>query len=141
MNDDVDPGPRRPLPAERSSRPANLLDVLRLIAAAMVVVGHSWSLLGMSGVPTLAGITVHHLGVTVFFTISGYLLSASWARSPRPAAFLVRRCLRIFPALILVVLVTVFALGPLLTTLPSGDYLGFEPHLAIPAQRDARRPV
>lgn len=106
----------------RASRPANLFDVLRLVAAAMVVIGHSWSLLGLPGVPRLAGISIHHLGVYIFFAISGFLLSVSWSRAPQPIAFITRRCLRIFPALILVVLVTVFVLGPLLTTLPSADY-------------------
>lgn len=106
----------------RASRPANLYDVLRLVAAAMVVVGHSWSLLGIPGVPRLADGSIHHLGVYIFFAISGFLLSASWSRSPRPVAFMIRRCLRIFPALFLVVFVTVLVLGPALTTLPSDDY-------------------
>lgn len=105
-------------------RPANLFDVLRLVAASMVIVGHSWSLLGLDGVPTLAGITIHHLGVYVFFAISGFLLSTSWVRSPRPGAFMIRRCLRIFPALFLVVLATVFAIGPALTTRAATDYWG-----------------
>ncbi len=105
-------------------RPSNFFDVLRLVAAAMVVVGHSWSLLGIPGVPTLGGVTIHHLGVYIFFSISGYLLSVSWARSPRPAVFMIRRCLRIFPALILVVLVTVFVVGPLLTTFSAASYWG-----------------
>ncbi|MCB1297850.1 MAG: acyltransferase [Microthrixaceae bacterium] len=109
---------------DRSSRPSNFFDVLRLVAAAMVVVGHSWSLLGIPGVPMLGGITIHHLGVYIFFSISGYLLSVSWARSPRPGAFMIRRCLRIFPALMLVVLVTVFIAGPLLTSLPAAAYWG-----------------
>lgn len=109
---------------DRATRPSNFFDVLRLVAAAMVVVGHSWSLLGIPGVPTMGGITIHHLGVYIFFSISGYLLSVSWARSPRPAAFMVRRCLRIFPALILVVLVTVFVIGPVMTTLLAADYWG-----------------
>jgi len=106
----------------RASRPANLFDLLRLAAAAMVIIGHSWSLLGLRGVPTLAGITIHHLGVYVFFAISGFLLSTSWTRSPRPGTFLLRRCLRIFPALALVVLLTVAVLGPALTTLPIAEY-------------------
>lgn len=95
------------------SRPANLFDVLRLLAASMVIVGHSWSLLGLDGVPRLAGITVHHFGVYIFFAISGFLLNTSWQRSPRPAAYMVRRCLRIFPALFVVVVLTVFVVGPL----------------------------
>ncbi len=111
------------VPAARAARPANLFDLLRLVAAAMVIIGHSWSLLGLRGVPTLAGITIHHLGVYVFFAISGFLLSTSWTRSPRPGAFLLRRCLRIFPALALVVLLTIAVLGPALTTLTVSEYL------------------
>ncbi len=109
-------------PASATRRPSNFFDVLRLVAAAMVVVGHSWSLLGIPGVPTLGGITIHHFGVYIFFSISGYLLSVSWARAPRPGAFMIRRCLRIFPALILIVLLTVFFIGPVMTTLPAADY-------------------
>lgn len=106
----------------RSVRLVNFFDVLRLVSAAMVIVGHSWSLLGISGVPTLGGITIHHLGVYFFFAISGYLISSSWSRSPRPTTFLIRRGLRIFPALILVVFTTVFIIGPLLTALPATSY-------------------
>lgn len=67
---------------------------------------------------------MHTLGVTVFFSISGYLITASWSRSPDPLSYFAARCLRIFPALAAVVLVTVFVLGPLVTELSTGDYFG-----------------
>ncbi|MEX1080162.1 MAG: acyltransferase [Homoserinimonas sp.] len=107
-----------------SSRKANFFDLLRLIAAAMVIVGHAWSLSGVRPVPALAGISVHHLGVYIFFTVSGFLLARSWSRDSRPLLFLLRRCLRIFPALVLVVLFTVLVLGPLATTNSQPEYWG-----------------
>lgn len=88
----------------------------------MVITGHVWPLTGASGVPTLAGIRIHHLGVYIFFVISGYLLAVSWDRDPRAAPFMIRRCLRIFPALVVVVALTVFVLGPAVTTVPAAAY-------------------
>lgn len=103
-------------------RESNLFDVLRIIAAAMVIVGHAWPLTSTSGVPTFAGIRIHHLGVYIFFAISGYLLATSWTRQPEALPFLIRRCLRIFPALIVTVIATVFVIGPIATTLTAGTY-------------------
>ncbi|MDT0157048.1 acyltransferase [Microbacterium sp. ARD32] len=104
------------------ARPHNNFDVLRIIAASMVVIGHAWPLTGHVGVPRLGGISIHHLGVYVFFAISGFLLATSWARDPRAGAFLLRRALRILPALIVVVLVSMLAIGPLITTATADEY-------------------
>lgn len=105
-------------------REANFFDVLRVMAAAAVVVGHSWPLLGIDGVPRYAGISIHHLGVYVFFTISGYLLARSWSRAPRPLPFLVRRIFRIFPALVVTVALTAFVIGPVVTARSVNEYWG-----------------
>ena len=61
-------------------------------------------------------------GVLVFFGLSGRLITQSWARDPNPPIFLLKRCLRIFPALILVVIVTVFVLGPIFTQVGMREY-------------------
>lgn len=105
-------------------REANFFDLLRVVAAASVVLGHSWPLLGLDGVPKYAGISIHHLGVYVFFTISGYLLARSWSRAPQPLPFLTRRVFRIFPALVVTVALTVFAIGPIMSVVPPKDYWG-----------------
>ena len=54
---------------------------------------------------------------------AGYLITLSWHRDPRLGAFLVKRSLRIFPALFVVVLLAAFVLGPLVSRLPAAEYL------------------
>lgn len=67
--------------------------------------------------PRIGGIPLHTLGVCAFFAISGYLISGSWQRRPSASRYLFHRILRIFPALIVVVLLTVFLIGPVFTAL------------------------
>ena len=104
-------------------RAKNNLDALRLLAALAVIVGHSFTLTGVAAAPRVLGIPIHSLGLYAFFAISGYLISTSWHRNPNLAAYLTNRCLRIFPALILVVLATTFLIGPAASVLSSIDYL------------------
>jgi peptidoglycan/LPS O-acetylase OafA/YrhL len=101
---------------------SNNLDGLRLIAAISVLVGHAWPLTGRSGAPVVAGILLSHLAVFVFFSISGYLITTSWLSSPRVWGYLRRRVARIFPALIVVVLITVLVVGPAVSTLSPAEY-------------------
>jgi peptidoglycan/LPS O-acetylase OafA/YrhL len=61
-------------------------------------------------------------GLATLFVISGYLISQSWENSRSPAHFFRKRCLRIFPAFIAVILFTFFLLGPLVTSLPLPEY-------------------
>ena len=105
-------------------RRANNFDGLRVIGALLVLVGHGYELTGRHAeVPRLLGFQVHTLGVYVFFSISGYLIAASWLRSRDLWTYATARVLRIFPALLLVVLVTILVIGPLATTLSLRDYL------------------
>ena len=101
---------------------SNNFDALRLVAALAVLVGHAWPLTGVSPIPEVGGIRIYHLAVYVFFAISGYLITTSWQRSPRVRRFLAARALRIFPALIVLVVLTVLVIGPLATRLPLGEY-------------------
>jgi peptidoglycan/LPS O-acetylase OafA/YrhL len=73
-------------------------------------------LTGLSPIPEIAGIRVYDLAVYVFFSVSGFLISTSWYRVPVARVYLAKRALRIFPALIAVVTLTTFAIGPLVTT-------------------------
>jgi peptidoglycan/LPS O-acetylase OafA/YrhL len=60
--------------------------------------------------------------VFVFFAISGFLVTQSFEQTQGPMRYLVKRCLRIFPGYIVVLVLTAFALGPLVTTLPVAEY-------------------
>src|SRR2546430_15990145 len=72
------------------------------------------------------------VGVFVFFTISGYLVTQSFDTTGSPLVFLAKRALRIFPGLLLCLAVCVFVIGPLVTQLPFADYFWRrEPYLFL----------
>jgi len=62
------------------------------------------------------------LGVHMFFTISGFLVFASFDRSRDLVQFAKARALRIYPALLVCVLLMVFVVGPLATTMSHHEY-------------------
>ena len=63
------------------------------------------------------------VAVMTFFVISGYLVTLSWQTHPRLWLFIGKRVLRIWPALIVVVLLASLALGPSFTTLSLSEYV------------------
>jgi peptidoglycan/LPS O-acetylase OafA/YrhL len=106
----------------------NNFDLLRLLAALSVIFSHAFLLAENSqdhdplmiatGGQTILGL----VGVFVFFTISGYLITQSFETTASPLVFLAKRALRIFPGLIACLLVCVFAIGPEVTSLPLSEY-------------------
>ena len=104
----------------------NNLDLLRFIAASMVFLSHGITLHG-GGYPFGPFLghtyTLASLAVAMFFVISGFLVTASWCRQPHILTYLQHRALRIFPALVISVLLTIAVLGPLITSLPLREYL------------------
>lgn len=100
----------------------NALDLLRLSAAWMVLFSHQFALLGFQEPLWLGRYSWGELGVGIFFFLSGGLVWGSWCRDPHLMRFFARRCLRIFPALAVVVALSVLLLGPWLTTLGWTDY-------------------
>ena len=97
--------------------------MLRLAAAALVLVSHSYALAGHAE-PRLGHTTLGIVGVEIFFAISGFLIAGSWLARPRAGTFVLKRALRILPALALTVALSAFVLGPLVSSLSTGDYLG-----------------
>ncbi|WP_169334020.1 acyltransferase family protein [Cytophaga aurantiaca] len=101
---------------------------MRIIAAAMVIVTHSLVLVGvgveqdilykMSG----GEIMISTLGLRTFFVISGLLIMQSMDRSTSRGAFVWKRILRIFPGLIICVLITVCIIGPVFTSKTITEY-------------------
>lgn len=124
-------------PVTAAAHRSNNLDALRLIGALAVIFGHAYHIVGRPFEnPIVAGYPVQTLGVVIFFSISGYLITASWSRTRRPIgehgplatmgallSYYAARCLRIFPALVVVVLVCMFVIGPLVTVLPFSQYV------------------
>lgn len=113
---------------ERGPR-ANNYDLIRLVAATLVLVSHAFPLTAGNdaGDPlsllTRGQATLGALAVGVFFFVSGVLVTQSYGQSEGLRHFLWKRALRLFPGLIVLVLLTTFVLGPLLTQLSPADYL------------------
>jgi peptidoglycan/LPS O-acetylase OafA/YrhL len=101
----------------------NNFDVLRLLAASFVLFSHSYALTA-HGEPfaDISGWTFGEIGVVMFFAMSGFLIAKSWSEQPHLAPFAVKRGLRLIPALVVAVSVTVFVVGPLFTVLPLSSY-------------------
>lgn len=106
-----------------SSHRINSFDALRLLGAVLVIYGHGYVLAGQfDKLPVLGGLAPHVMGVVIFFTISGYLIWSSWNRRSSWQNYWAARFLRIIPALAVVVVLTTFVLGPLITTVSLGEY-------------------
>ena len=100
----------------------NNFDALRLYAALMVIYGHGFNMTGQIG-PGLWGVPFARVGLDIFFAISGYLVTGSWERTPALRPFLLKRALRIWPALIACTFLTAYVLGPIVTEWHLPDYL------------------
>lgn len=102
----------------------NNFDALRFLGALLVFVSHAtfvpsgslWAdpLYKLSG----GQMTIGWIGVGLFFAVSGYLITMSWERRRTLAAFVRARALRIYPALIVVV-VGIFLIGAVVSRDPN----------------------
>ena len=68
------------------------------------------------------GLSLAEMAVDVFFVTSGFLVAGSLVNRGEVIAFLWARALRIYPAIWVMLILTVFVLAPALTTLPPADY-------------------
>ncbi|MSQ50891.1 MAG: acyltransferase [Betaproteobacteria bacterium] len=105
----------------------NNFNLIRFVAALTVLVDHSFPLVtGTSEAEPFRdslGIALGNMAVDVFFITSGFLVTASLLQRKSLLAFVWARILRIYPALIVMVLLCVFALGLWFTSLSPADYL------------------
>lgn len=104
----------------------NHFNLIRFLAAFTVIISHACPMALGDGNPdpirAYIGETVGFAAVQVFFAISGFLITQSFLRRNSLRSYVVARVLRIFPALIIVLLLTVFVLGPLYTAWPLKAY-------------------
>jgi peptidoglycan/LPS O-acetylase OafA/YrhL len=100
----------------------NGFDMLRVIAALFVIIGHSFALTG-NFAPQILGTPVQTFGLKIFFVISGYLVALSWCRERNLMKFITKRVLRIMPGLVGAVVFCVIIVGPTFTSISISDYV------------------
>jgi len=101
------------------NKKSNNFNLIRLLAAISVIYGHTSAITGHGP----ADLFLQYVGfkfiggvaVDIFFVISGFFITSSFVNAKNYKYFLVSRILRIYPALIVCILLTVFIVGPLLT--------------------------
>jgi peptidoglycan/LPS O-acetylase OafA/YrhL len=117
-------------------------DLLRIGLAAAILYGHALFIAGWPPVHAITGASAHSAGaalaaptpwdgpkrplhvmlVPMFFALSGFLVAGSALRVGDIKTFVALRVLRLFPSLVVEVLLSAFFLGALFTTLPPGRY-------------------
>lgn len=112
--------------SDRCAGHDNNFNLLRMLAATGVLVSHAYPIsLGDDAIQPLAlllkGMTLGSLSVMIFFAISGFFIARSFDRKSSLWSFLRARALRLFPALAVVLAVTVLA-AAVLTTADTAVY-------------------
>jgi peptidoglycan/LPS O-acetylase OafA/YrhL len=126
---------RAPHIADRAGGRDNNFNLLRMLAATGVLVSHAYPISLGVGTPEplsglLGGTTLGTVCVMVFFSISGFFITRSFEQKHSLLSFLQARALRLFPALLVVLSVTVAISALFLTIAPAnvfwlaaGEYL------------------
>lgn len=112
----------------------NNFTLFRLIAAIVVLFAHSYALsLGKGNKDPITQFLVPIWGagagtvaVDLFFVISGFLITASYLHRENIFAFSEARVLRIYPALLVAMGISVFIIGLAATTMPVKIFLSQE---------------
>lgn len=118
--------------ADRALGRDNNFNLLRILAAIGVLISHAYPISLGQGTPEplsafLGNVTLGTVSVMIFFSISGFFITRSFAGRTSLARFMQARCLRLFPALVVVLLVTVLVSGIWLTTAAPGVFWAAAP--------------
>lgn len=104
----------------------NNLNIIRFIAAIMVIYAHSFALSSKTRDPLSevanGQTSFGGLAVCVFFFFSGFLITRSVSKSHSLFEFMKNRIIRIFPPLIVVVSLSAFVLGGLVSEFDIHEY-------------------
>jgi len=102
------------------------VNMLRFLAAILVIFSHSFYVANMQDDPLakFCGMQTNLGGVAVavFFFLSGFYVTKSLYKRNNVKEYLYKRCLRIFPQLWITIFLSVFVLGPILTTYSLNRY-------------------
>jgi len=105
----------------------NNYDFLRVFAALCITLTHSYNLILKNQDEPLMKITGNNfdfsfVGLSIFFSISGYLVAKSAVTSSSFKNYIWKRFLRIQPMLVLLCLLSVFLIGPVFSSLNMNEY-------------------
>lgn len=96
---------------------------IRMVGALLVIYGHGYPLVtGEEMFPPEWPLQPDEGVLMGFFAMSGFQITESWLRDPHPGRFAAKRVLRLWPPMLTVSLGAALVLGPLVTTLPVGEY-------------------
>lgn len=105
----------------------NNFNLLRFVAATLVLVSHSFALaIGTGDVEPLRdtiGMSWGNIAVDVFFITSGFLIAGSFYARNNLIAFVWARLLRIYPGCFVAVLFCTLVVGAIYTELPLANFL------------------
>lgn len=105
----------------------NNFNFLRLLGACLVIFSHCYDVTGKSEDEPVnhllqGKLEASGIGLCIFFFISGYFVFKSASESEGIIFFVKKRIFRIYPALIILVFLTVFVIGPLFSQLNIFNY-------------------
>jgi peptidoglycan/LPS O-acetylase OafA/YrhL len=106
----------------------NNLDLIRILLACIVIFSHTIPLNGTTPYwrdPVGFFFPVTYCGalaVKLFFFISGLVVTNSYLKNESFVYFTISRLFRILPALIFLLLITVFLIGPFITNVSTSEY-------------------
>lgn len=103
------------------------MGTLHLLGALFVMYGHQCSMLQYPGAVYFGNVLIHAMGVKIIFLISGYLIVKSLmsdrnGRVRGGAIYCIKRLGRIYPELLVCLLITALVIGPLFSTLTTAEY-------------------
>jgi peptidoglycan/LPS O-acetylase OafA/YrhL len=115
-----------PALADSITQRRNNFTLIRLVLAASVLFAHSFPIVGAGSDPISLGLLMPQtwlgaLAVNCFFVISGFLISYSASKN-RPVVFIKKRLLRIYPALIAYIMISIFLIGPFISNMVPEQY-------------------
>jgi len=103
----------------------NNFDLIRLLAAIVVLISHTASQSQSETLLTIQEIFSSKVAVDSFFIISGFLIFRSFENSSSLRSYIQKRAKRILPAYAAVIIVCAFALS-LVSSLSFGEYFNLE---------------